>query len=296
MGPRTRLWREPVPRATDARAPSPPGFASDGRGSVDDDCAGSTPRPPASALARLSVTTSSGSPRPPRRMSWKNVRQLSVSSLVPGLSARSTFLPSWSMPHAQSTASRARPGRSRSATSSTKRYRSWCSDRSRVANASYSSQSRSVTSLTAVRDRSERPCSSANVDSMSRVDSGVHLDGEALQLLGAPSESLAYSGPVRLPQVRHLRHCVLDRAVVALQPPPPVAVPIPRTLPVAAPVVRPPEPVLHLSFKHFLHELPHAASDQVGAGVVVSAPRQQVLDPLGRLPRCWNPSASHGST
>src|SRR5439155_676165 len=42
MEPRTRLWREPVPRATDARAPSPPGFASDGRGSVDDDCAGST--------------------------------------------------------------------------------------------------------------------------------------------------------------------------------------------------------------------------------------------------------------
>src|SRR5438128_5285388 len=53
MGPRTRLWREPVPRATDARAPSPPGFASDGRGSVDDDCAGSTPRPPGSAPSAI---------------------------------------------------------------------------------------------------------------------------------------------------------------------------------------------------------------------------------------------------
>src|SRR5438034_11098625 len=202
--------------------------------------AGSTPRPPASALARLSVTTSSGSPRPPRRMSWKNVRQLSVSSLVPGLSARSTFLPSWSMPHAQSTASRARPGRSRSATSSTKRYRSWCSERSRVANAAYSSQSRSVTSLTAVRDRSDRPCSSENLDVPRRKPAGIHLDGQPLQLLGAPFEPLAHPRSVWLPQVRHLRRRVLDRSLGALQPPTPIAVSIPWALPVAAPVVHPP--------------------------------------------------------
>src|SRR5262245_6954742 len=44
-------------------------------------------------------------------------------------------------------------------------------DRSRLANASYSAHSRSVTSLTAVRESKERPSSSANSASMSRVDS-----------------------------------------------------------------------------------------------------------------------------
>jgi hypothetical protein len=44
------------------------------------------------------------------------------------------------------------------------------SARSRVAKASYSAHSRSVISLTAVRLSSERPCSSANTASTSRVE------------------------------------------------------------------------------------------------------------------------------
>jgi len=52
-----------------------------------------------SSTARISpgapsVATKSGSPRPRRFRSWKNARQLSVSSFVPGERCSSTFCPS----------------------------------------------------------------------------------------------------------------------------------------------------------------------------------------------------------
>src|SRR5439155_11731402 len=94
-----------------------------------------------------------------------------------------------------------------------------------------------------------------------REPAGIHLDGQPLKLLGAPFEPLAHPRSVWLPQVRHLRRRVLDRSLGALQPPTPIAVSIPWALPVAAPVVHPPEPVLYLAFKHFLDELAHAEAD-----------------------------------
>ena len=64
-----------------------------------------------SSMARMipgapSLTTSSGSGKPRRRMSWKNSRQLAVSSLVPGAKCNSAFLPSARIAQAASTASR----------------------------------------------------------------------------------------------------------------------------------------------------------------------------------------------
>jgi len=231
-------------------------------------------------------------------MSWKNARQLSVSSLVPGLSARRTFLPSWSMPHAQRTASRARPVTEPLGDAVDEQVEELMlrevPGRERLV-----LLPESLGHFAHGRPREERPAvliGERRLDVAGREPAGVHLDGQPFQLLGAPGESFTDPGPVWLPQVRHLRRRVLDRSLGALQPPPPIAVSIPGALPVAAVVIRPTEPVLHLGLEHFLDELAHAEAYQVGADVVVSASRQQLLDPRGRLPRCWNPSASHGST
>jgi hypothetical protein len=61
-----------------------------------------------SSIARImpgapSLATKSGSGRPRRRISWRNSRQLAVSSLVPGARCKSAFLPSRRMPHAANT-------------------------------------------------------------------------------------------------------------------------------------------------------------------------------------------------
>ena len=68
-----------------------------------------------------SLATNNGAGKPRRRVSWKNSRQLAVSSLVPGAKCKSAFLPSARIPHAASTASRGWPRCSRSAIPSTNR-------------------------------------------------------------------------------------------------------------------------------------------------------------------------------
>jgi hypothetical protein len=68
-----------------------------------------------------SETTSSGSPRPRARMSWKNAVTVSASSLEPAIRCSRTLTPPQVCPQAASTGSRRCPGRSRSAIPSTNR-------------------------------------------------------------------------------------------------------------------------------------------------------------------------------
>ena len=62
-----------------------------------------------------SETTSRGSPRPRRRMSWKKALTVSASSLEPAIRCSNTLAPLAVKPHAASTGSRFCPGRIRSA-------------------------------------------------------------------------------------------------------------------------------------------------------------------------------------
>src|SRR5512132_220763 len=68
-----------------------------------------------------SETTSSGSPRPRARMSWKNAVTVSASSLEPAIRCSRTLAPLEVCPQAASTGARRCPGRSRSAIPSTNR-------------------------------------------------------------------------------------------------------------------------------------------------------------------------------
>ena len=78
------------------------------------------------------------------------------------------------------------------------------SDRSRVANISYSAHSRSVISLTAVRLSRLRPAASANTDRLNvagRQLARIHLHRQSLQLLGAALHHFASkptTSPVRV--------------------------------------------------------------------------------------------------
>lgn len=94
----------------------------------------------------------------------------SVDSLRPGAMCSSTLRPSQVIAQAHSTASRLNHGVSRSATPSMNRYKGLASVRSRVAKASYSFYSRSVSSATALLESSAAPPSAAKVAATPPVD------------------------------------------------------------------------------------------------------------------------------
>ena len=109
-----------------------------------------------------------------------------------------------------------------------------CSERSRREKASYSSQSRSVTSLTAERDRSRRPLSSVKASSMSRVEEPAAWSSTA----SSSSASVRPASALRIAEENgfgvspHLRRGIVDHALGGLELPGPIPVPgIPQPRP-----------------------------------------------------------------
>ena len=202
--PRGRPARGPEAPANQPPGPCSVGCGSGGPGNGRERHAGSTPPPPGSQRARLRSRRSRGSLKP---SPLQVLEERLGSSPCPPSSPAPGLRPSLRCPTAHSTASRGWPERKRSAMPSTNRYARTNSERSRVAKASYSAHSRSVTSETAVREiRSFPLASSRSASSMSRVeDPGVHLHHQPLELLGPSRELLADLRVERLVPIRHLR-------------------------------------------------------------------------------------------
>ncbi len=96
-----------------------------------------------------------------------------------------------------------------------------------------------------------------------RQPAGIHLHRQALQLFGAAPHHFPNARAERLLPIGDLRRAVLDGALCARHPTPPVAVAIPGARPGAAGVVIAPQRVSGFAFQGFLDDQPRCQPHQL---------------------------------
>ena len=223
-----------------------------------------------SSIARMipgapSETTSTGSPRPRPRMSWKNARTVSVSSFEPAISASSTLRPSVADA----------PGRQHRLAGLTRPQP--------LGDAVDEEVDDPVLGQIAAREplvfrpqpfgdlahrcpRQQPPAvlvGEGILDVARRQPARVELDRQLLQRLGPAAERGTDRRDERLGRVTHLRCRVFDHPLRRPDLPAPIAVPVTRRRALGPLVALAPDCVGDLAFERLLHDQPQRQVHEV---------------------------------
>src|SRR5829696_463715 len=214
-----------------------------------------------SSIARMipgapSETTSSGSPRPRPRMSWKKARTVSVSSFDPAIRCSRTLPPASPMPQAARTGSRAWPARSALGDAVheeiddpilaevTRRERLVLGPQP-LGDLAHARPAQQPTSGF-VRERV--------FDVARRQSACVELNRQVLERAGPTRQVLSDPRHERFSRVANLRRHELDHALRCLHPTRPIPVPVTTRLAVSPLVALAPDLVPHLGFERLFHD------------------------------------------